>query len=324
MPQLAVLISGTAASSLGSLWVEEYSRRAKEAPVVAIDREHEPAIRDLKNVRTIDFDLNPLNQSPGYDQFVEQLHFSLRSAQEAVRFEGISTFVSGAGTYESGPLVETTIEGRRRLLGVNVCGNVELLVAVLTLNKRLGFDSSGGLSFFEIGSLRGLQASAGRSAYAATKAMGLDLCVSLQAGREVKRAIYVAPGPIDTHMFHRNYWVTKEGGSVEFLDHVRTKRAELYREIFIRCDDDAFAEAVSSSRLSRNSLAPVFERYKARRNQQIADPRGILDAIELAQRLVDMAADDVAYPAGAYVFTAPGGQMQTEKIEFADLIRRGE
>jgi len=324
MQQLAVLISGTAASSLGSFWVETYSRRAKDVPVVAIDREHELAIRESRNVRAIQFDLNPLNQSLGYAQFVEQLHSALRSAQDAVRFDGILTFISAAGTYESGPLVDTTVEGRRRLLGVNVCGKLELLVAVLALNKRLGFDSSSGLSFLEIGSLRGLQASPGRSAYASTKALGLDLCISLQQGGEVKRAIYVAPGPIDTHMFHRNYWVTKEGESVEFLDHVRIKRADLYRDIFIRCDDDAFAEAALSSRLSRDVLAPVFERYKARRDQQIADPRGILDARELAERLVDMATDDTAYSAGVYVFTAPGGQMRMEKIEFSDLIRRPE
>ena len=323
MQQLAVLISGTAASSLGSFWVETYSRRAKDVPVVAIDREHELAIRESRNVRAIQFDLNPLNQSLGYAQFVEQLHSALRSAQDAVRFDGILTFISAAGTYESGPLVDTTVEGRRRLLGVNVCGKLELLVAVLALNKRLGFDSSSGLSFLEIGSLRRPSGISGTIGVRVDEGAGARFVHLFAARGRSQTGNLRRAGPIDTHMFHRNYWVTKEGGSVEFLDHVRIKRADLYRDIFIRCDDDAFAEAALSSRLSRDVLAPVFERYKARRPTD-CDPRGILDARELAERLVDMATDDTAYSAGVYVFTAPGGQMRMEKIEFSDLIRRPE
>ena len=168
--QCAALISGTAASSLGSLWIRAYLQRAKDAPVVAIDREHDPEILNFRSVRTVPFDLNPLNQSSGFVQFVEQLHAALGTAHEALGFDGLSTFLSGAGAYDSGPLVDSTIEARRRLLGVNVCGNLELLVAALALNKRLGFDSSGQLSFLEIGSLRGLQVSPGRAAYAASKA----------------------------------------------------------------------------------------------------------------------------------------------------------
>ncbi len=320
--QCAALISGTAASSLGSLWIRAYLQRAKDGPVVAIDREHDPAILNFPSVRTVPFDLNPLNQSSGFVQFVEQLHAALGAAHEALGFDGLSTFISGAGAYDSGPLVDSTIEGRRRLLGVNVCGNLELLVAALALNKRLGFDSPGRLSFLEIGSLRGLQVSPGRAAYAASKAFGLDLCISLDQEGQVKRTLYIAPGPIDTHMLHRNYWATKEGGPVEFLDYVRTKRAELYRDIFIRGDDQAFAEAAASGRMSRHALAPVFERYQARRIAQLADPRGILDAAELAERLVDLAVDAAAHPSGAYVFTAPGGRMQMEKLDFSDLIRR--
>src|SRR5262249_6644500 len=134
----------------------------------------------------------------------------------------------------------------------------------------------------------------------------------------------IAPGPIDTHMLHRNYWVTKEGGPVEFLEHVRIKCPDLYAPVFIRGDDSAFAEAALSCRMDQDILAPIFERYKARRLAQLADSRGILDAAALAERLVDIAADDAAWSSGVYVFTAPGGQMLMEKIEFADLVRRGE
>jgi NAD(P)-dependent dehydrogenase (short-subunit alcohol dehydrogenase family) len=322
MPRRAVLISGTAARSLGSLWIRAYARRAGDAPVVAIDREHDPALRDLRNVSTIAFDLNPLNPSPGFVPFVEQLHAALASAHASVGFDGLSTFISAAGVYDSGPLVDSTVEGRRRLLGVNVCGKLELLVAALALNQRLGFDSASELSFLEIGSLRGLQASPGRAAYAASKAFGLDLCISLEQEGAVKRTLYVAPGPIDTHMLHRNYWVTKEGGPVEFLQHVRTQRADLYRDIFIRCDPAAFAEAAASAQMSRDVLAPIFERYKARRTAQLTDPRGILDAAELAEHLVDIAADEAAYSSGVYVFTAPGGRMRMEKLAYSDLVRR--
>jgi len=116
--------------------------------------------------------------------------------------------------------------------------------------------------------------------------------------------------------------VTKEGGPVEFLQHVRTQRADLYRDIFIRCDPAAFAEAAASAQMSRDVLAPIFERYKARRTAQLTDPRGILDAAELAEHLVDIAADEAAYSSGVYVFTAPGGRMRMEKLAYSDLVRR--
>ena len=184
---------------------------------------------------------------------------------------------------------------------MNVCGKIELLHAVLSLNKQVGVDSSATVTFIDVGSLHGLQAAPGRSLYGSSKSMGLDLCLSLQFGQELKRVIYMVPGPIDTHMLHRNYWVSKEHGPVEFFEHVRTAFPDLYAAIFLDCDPSALRVAASRSGVDVVRVTDVFHRYKDRRAQQCASSDGILQPAELADALVDIMTDESKYPEGAYI-----------------------
>jgi NAD(P)-dependent dehydrogenase (short-subunit alcohol dehydrogenase family) len=186
----------------------------------------------------------------------------------------------------------------------------------------LGVENSAELTFIDVGSLHALELLPGRSVYAASKAMGLDLCISMHRGGEIKRILYVTPGPIDTHMLHRNYWVSKEHGPVAFFEQIRNRFPGLYRNIFVHCQDDAFAEAARSSDLGYEDLKTVFGRYKERRLRQIETPNGVLDPEELARRLVSVAVDEKCYPSGAYVFTAPRGQLRIERLDFEELVRK--
>jgi hypothetical protein len=179
-------------------------------------------------------------------------------------------------------------------------------------------DNSKSFTFIEVGALYGLVPSANRALYSATKAIGLDLCAALQRGGEVKRAIYVAPGPIDTHMLHRNHWVSKEHGSVEFFELVRLQPQHVYEDIFIHCRDEAFSSIASESREDMVDLRATFERYKLRRNQQFSDAHGVLAADQLADRLVNVVLDPTC-EGGAYVITAPHGKMRSNKLSFSEI-----
>lgn len=136
----------------------------------------------------------------------------LAGARQHLGYLGIAAAILAAGTYESGELVTTKIADRKRLVGVNVCGKVELLHAVLMMNQSLGFPSADALTLIDIGSLHALNLSGSRALYSATKAFGLDFCMALCRNSEVRRAIYIAPGPIDTHILHRNHLISSGDG----------------------------------------------------------------------------------------------------------------
>jgi short-subunit dehydrogenase len=322
--QLAFIISGTAPNSLGEDLVRSLRNKWPDSPVLAIDKEHNPSLKDLQGVYEVVVDLNPFTSTRGYRGLIHDLNSGIQHGLQKSNARGIGTAILAAGTYESGSLLETSTEGRQRLIGVNVCGKIEVLHAALATNQRLGCPSSEAFTLVDVGTLHALMASPNRSLYVATKALGLDLCMSMQRGGEVSRAIHLAPGPIDTHMLHRNHWVSKEHGSVEFFDRVRGQNTRLYQDVFIQCEDDAFAEAVSTSQTDSDKLATVFDRYKTRRREQFSSEHGVLSVSTFADYLITIIADRIVYTDGVYILTAPGGQTHMQHLAFSDVIRYGD
>jgi short-subunit dehydrogenase len=315
-------VSGTGRDSLGASLITGLSERTRDIPLIAVDLSPEPTLYQLDNVHVADIDLNPLSHRFGFPGFVEECRSKLLSAQSAAVSPGISTLVSSAGVYEFGPFASMSTEARGRVMGVNTCGKLELLHAVLSLNAQRGINNASEFTLIDIGSSHALDASAGRALYASTKAMSLDLCIAMNEGKEAARIIYIAPGPIDTHMLHRNHWVSKGQGPEEFIAHVRALPPDRYRAIFQMCDEDAFEEAASSSGLHSNQLRAIFRRYKDRRMEQENAESGIIQPNDLANRLVEIAIDADAYPSGLYFIQSPGGKLQMDRMEFAALKRR--
>ena len=319
--ELAILVSGTARDSLGEAFVHLVRRRYSDSPIVAVDKECNPGLQALQGVHQLAIDLNPFTCDDGYAGLASRLASGLEDAQHVLGFEGIGTVVLGAGTYESGTVLETQLEGRQRLIGVNVCGRIEVIYASLAMNQRIAFGSTLAFALIDVGTLHGLTRTPNRPLYVATKALGLDLCFSMRRGGEVDRAIYLAPGPIDTHMLHRNHWVSKEYGPSAFFEHVRSLGAEMYRDVFVRCNDTAFAEAVSCYPSESEELAELFVRYKLRRERQFADEQGVLLPTDLADRLVAIVANGALYTDGVYILTAPSGKVKMRQLSFSDVAR---
>lgn len=318
--RLATLVTGVAPLSVGSGWVKYHLQKHGAGALIAVDRDPDPTLVELGNVAVVKCNLNPLVHEAGYAAFVNTL--SVTVANNPLSVNGISTVVLCAGAFESGFLVDTPLDARARLMGVNICGHVEMLHTIMSLNQNRGVDNASELSYVQVGSLHGLGASPRRGIYAATKAFGLDLCLSLSSGGELKRAIYLAPGPIDTPMLHRNHWVSKEGGSISFFDHVWAKGMPTYLDIFVRCKDEAFAEEISAGDWNRQQLAETFERYKERRANSNSHPNGVLSVTEIAELLSDIVLKQGTYTDGVYVLTRPCGEIKMEKIPFHEMVRR--
>ena len=317
--EVGIVVTGVAPGSLGEALAIALCRRHPETKIVAIDLMANPALADFSNVYSLGLDLNPISPSQDCPKLATRIAAEIDLALQRFELKGIGAAILAAGVYESGPLVEITLEARQSLVGINVCGKLEVLHAVLEFNQRNGFASREALTFIDIGSLHGLTSSAGRPLYAATKAFGLDLCISMRRGGEVCRAIYAAPGQIDTPMLHRNHWVSKERGSPEFFKHVRSLGTVRYRDIFVECDDSAFREVVSTSGLEPRELNQTFSRYKLLRSQGFERADGILCPVELADHLVRILGDAAVHQEGVYMFSAPKRQLEMRHLSFNEV-----
>lgn len=312
----ATVISGAAPHSLGEKIVQVLCNDNGANPVLVIDKQLCPVTNFVKKAKHLRIDLGALTVSGSYDEVAARLDNGLKTAQKTYRFSGIRLLIMAAGVYDYGPVHETTFDVRKILLGVNVCGKIEILNSVLKLNRSLGFNSSKSLTIVDIGSLHGLLPGRHRALYGGTKSLGLHLCASLQIGGEVKRAIYIAPGPIDTHMLHRNYWVSKERGSERFFNTVMRRDGDIYESIFRSCNREEFKKQVALQRMSSKILCKTFERYKRRRAKQIKKREGILDAGHASEAISSIIAKGSA---GTYVLTNPNGMLNTRFIPFSDM-----
>lgn len=313
----AILVTGTAKYSLGNSFVGQYCSHPDHLPLIVLDRQLNPGLDRYKKVNAIQINLNPFDYSEGYPSFENELKEALQNAFNRLACKAINTAVLSAGLYYSGPFTEMGLETRKDLLGVNICGKYEVLHSVLSLNQESGFDNRKDFTLVDIGSTHGLRPSRGRSLYAPSKAVGLNLCVALQDGKEVRRCIHLAPGPIDTHMLHRNYWVIKEQGPASFLDYLFLHHEELYHKIFVECCENALKEACAIQSVKIDTIIDTFACYKDRRQSQLQTDEGILQPKEVADLIVDIVLDDKENPPGVYVVTAPEGRKKIERLPFS-------
>jgi len=318
----AILVTGTAKFSLGDSFVRQYCSHLDHLPLVTLDRRLNQGLDRYKKVNAIQINLNPFDYSEGYPSFENELKVALHNAINRLSCNAINTAVLSASLYNSGPFTKQTLETRMDLLGVNICGKYEVLHSVLSLNQKYGFDNRKGFTLVDIGSTHGLSPSGGRTLYAPSKAFGLNLCEALQDGEEVHRCIHLAPGPIDTHMLHKNYWVIKEHGPASFLDYLFLHNEELYHKVFVECCENALKEACAIQSVNIETIKDKFACYKNRRQSQLLTEEGILQPKEVANLMVNIVLDNIGNPSGVYVVTAPKGKKKVVRIPFSRFRSR--
>lgn len=306
--QTSIVLSGTARASLGESFVHRYCACTDRSPLISLDLQHNPYVANHEGVQALEFNLNPLEHPKGYTGFSDHLQSVLSDAVIRFSCSAVDTLLLSAARYTSGPLADSTLQSRKDILGLNVCGKYELLHSILTLNRRQGFDNDTDLSFVDIGSTRGLYPSEGRTLYAPSKALGLELCVALHSGHEVGRCLHVAIGPIDTHMLHANHWHVKENGPKAFVTDL-LNQPSLYHAVFVDCSVEAFEQACDLLAIHSHSLRNTFDRYVTRRCNLMESHEGILQPEDVADLLVKMVTDRQSYPSGLYVVTAQDQQF---------------
>lgn len=318
----ALAITGVAPHSLGEVFLTRYLASHAGARVIGLDRVSNVQLEEVDGYFGLKIDLNPLKQPGDLEAFGAGLQQALVGVLDEIGANGVEVLIQSAGVYDFGRFLEHDLGRRRRIIGVNFIGHLEVLFGVMAVNKARGVNSAEALTYIDVGSFQGLYARAQRSLYAPSKAVGIDLCTALWEGKEVHRCIYFAPAAIDTHMLHRNHWVTKAGGSEEFFDKVFRGGRKLYREIFIECNEDAVRAATAEFASSRAEIVAAFEKYRVARQEAFRKDLGVLPPEDCGEMLIKMLVEPERYPCGVYLASGcPEGQPTLEWVGFDELSR---
>jgi len=324
MSQGNVVVTGFARHSLGEAFVRSFLNKRTGAHVIGIDRIQNSALAEYPYFQQIEFDLNPLNCNGGLGAFATKFAERLSDVVTATGTKGIEFLVQCAGVYEFGQLLEHTSDCRSEVLGVNVLGATEVLHGVIALNRRLCRDNEKEFAHILVGSYQELYARSGGPIYAPSKAYGIDLCTSLVAGGELAKCIYLAPGPIDTSMLHRNHWVTRAGGLENFFNQAFDGPPRTYESIFVDCDESTL------QKFAREKFEPELEnlrlamgRYKDVRSEAFNEDVGVLSKATCAGVMTDMLMGREMV-SGVYSLTADGigRELTVKRATFATLNRR--
>lgn len=316
-----ILVTGTAPHSLGEALVDRCLRTAPEVKVICVDIEPNNWLRKSDLCYPITLDLNPLLPSRNYKDFLYQLQYELETALTALRGDAINIVTQCAGLYWSGPFISLNDDMRRKLLGVNLLGHIEVLHTAMRINDAHGVANSENLAHVDVGSFQGLHARSGRSVYATSKAAGLDFAAALHAGRETARSVYFAAGPVDTHMLHYNHWVVKARGPADVLARQKYGDRKRYRSIFIECSEPSFYEWSTEQGLDNSNLEAVFRAYEECRIEAKREEFGVLSAEECAEFLLDIALSPTKHPSGVYLSMCRASKPDMRYARFEELDR---
>ena len=324
MSELAgvLFVTGIAAHSLGETFLKLHLPNEPTARMIGADLYPPSKTLYPKQLSIFPFDLNPLSSPSGYTNFASDLRIALDTALEQVRGDHVNCLVQAAGVYDFGKFLDHDVARRKRILGVNLLGHVEVLHAVMSLNAKRGIDNATALTHIDIGSFQGLYARAERPVYASSKAAGIDFDGAMFEGRELARSVYFAPAAIDTHMLHFNHWIKKARGSEKLFECVREGDRNQYEEIFIHCNADALREASIRYGVSVDEAVRTFKKYVVARREAFDSALGVLSVDVCARMLRALVTNPDEYPSGVYLAYAPNGTAAKLLFtEFSQLSR---
>ena len=309
------VVAGARSFSLGAALADKLASEARDSVILTVDSE--PAPSSHPNIVARKFDLNPLQHPNGFEGWSAELYGLVRSVHKSVENPPpVQAVFLGVARYDVSEYVSSTAADRAQILGSNILGKFEILHAVMRLNFDLGFDNATVLGVFDIGSLHGLLHTANRSLYVSTKAASLALCRVLVNGSEVRNAVHIAPGRIDTPMLHWNHWVLKENGDRGFPDLVRQHLPSLYDSVFRDGDANALASALSQLGLEEAENQAVLGRYNDRRKMNLQTEEGIISPESLASYLASLMLDAGDRESGIVEVTAPLGCISVVRRPF--------
>ena len=175
----------------------------------------------------------------------------------AEKWDGLDVFVANAGILISGPLIDFDVAKWRKVMEVNLVGQMICMKHALKL-------MAGGVggSFIQINSKSGKKGSLKNSAYAASKfgAIGLVQSAALEMAEKNVRVNAVCPGnlldsPLWTESLFKQYaanqGITEKEVRQKYIDQVPMRRACTYDDV---CNVVAFLASDQSSYMTGQAI----------------------------------------------------------------------
>jgi NAD(P)-dependent dehydrogenase (short-subunit alcohol dehydrogenase family) len=193
-----------------------------------------------------------------------------------------------SGIYAHARLADWDPTITANIINVNLLGLLLALHAIQCVHAFQGASqATAGLTVCFMGSEHAVSASAGRAAYCAAKTGAVAALLSLRNSRCIGSAVWVAVGPIDTPMLHRNQWVTKAGGSEQYYEFVSSRPASEYAAVFRECDLETACRLAAEGCFDVATTIEAFGRYVTVRQDLFAQECGVHSASEVAGRLCE-------------------------------------
>ena len=138
------------------------------------------------------------------------------------------------------------------------------------------------VAVYFMGSEHAVSASAGRAAYCAAKTGAVAALLSLRRSGCIGSAVWIAVGPIDTPMLHRNQWVIKARGTEQYYEFVSHRTAMEYYHVFRDCDEGIANRLAAEGGFAATPVKDALVRYAAVRRELFARECGVHSASEVA------------------------------------------
>ena len=170
---------------------------------------------------------------------------------------GIDVFIANAGILISGPIVDFDVDKWRKVIDVNLIGQMLCMKHALPIMAR---EKKG--SYIQINSKSGKRGSFRNSAYAASKFGGIGLVQSaaMEMAQEGIRVNAICPGNLlDSPLwanslfkqYAKNQHITEEEVRKKYIDQVPIKRGCLYEDV---CNVVVFLASDQSSYITGQAL----------------------------------------------------------------------
>lgn len=275
------LVCGAAPGSVGEALCERFRHTGAVDFVLYLDRTENPNLATAGiTFAACDFSARSASDPESVSRNICNAILSL--AQENGKAV-VSHLFFCSGIYANSTIGDWDIVTTTNIISINLVGLFLTLHGIHQAHaSQHAARATSHVAVYFMGSEHAVSASAGRAAYCAAKTGAVGALLSLRRSCCIGSAVWIAVGPIDTPMLHRNQWVIKARGSEQYYEFVTRQTGVDYNYVFRDCDQGIAHRLAAEGGFAALPIKEALDRYIAVRQELFAQECGVHSANEVA------------------------------------------